>query len=844
MTTKTLQELAYFFQPEREARPILLLGAGASFKAGVPVAAEMVNQIARHAVAITELNVDPDHSVTIMEGDIQRFLRRQPWFKEGQPGEMFPHAVEKLLTPKSVRRSFFQAMMARAKGPTDGHHALAALVQRQLLHTVLTTNFDPFIEDVLRAQKPHIKHVAVVNKSGDDLAAFSPHNKAQVVYLHGAFEYYRDRNTIDETRRLDDRVVHLARNQIAFAPLVIMGYRGYEPSVMEHLLGEGIAASNKYACGIFWCVRRVNDVHENVRKLAEAISPNFSFVEIKGFDEALTELDRMLAGRASYQVRTAQDRMLNSAAVSHDSQLIDDLTIDELDQAHLITMAKQYATQVLKVEFRPEERDRFLESYNFARRDAKGVLRPTLGLYLLVGADVTARFPHLKTVVVRDGKQQTVFSGNLLQQFIEVRDFLRSPEVNEIIRIKRPEGAVEKPAFSERSLVELLVNLMAHRNYGQPDMSRIEHETGRRLTFIAPGGLPSTVFSRLNPNSTGRFEPQLNVREIRNPVISDVFFSQGHMDKAGTGLVDVVKYMQDHYGSAEFHVGQKNGEVRASLIQAEVGGDKVGRTAIPVTQREVYVINLLPFGSIPRSIFSMPIDRKYAEKGARFFEDGVEDPARAMIFLRHGGVLHSFCDPRRFDAFARRIGYPEYITETDVSVILEDEDRRRTFVQLLGRHWEALLKTKSDLGFFVEYKARRAYFLAKDGGDNVLTYDSTHRKGVNRGVVKKRESATRTWFENEGIAYQIVQFGARWAVQIKPFYVFTREDGKTPLSGVDQTRRATRRYKFDRNKSVDADMKFWSVLLSGGKPTIDLGAPTLPDLVLGSNYLEAEAADL
>jgi hypothetical protein len=37
MTIKGLQELVYHFQPDREERPIILLGAGASFRAGVPV---------------------------------------------------------------------------------------------------------------------------------------------------------------------------------------------------------------------------------------------------------------------------------------------------------------------------------------------------------------------------------------------------------------------------------------------------------------------------------------------------------------------------------------------------------------------------------------------------------------------------------------------------------------------------------------------------------------------------------------------------------------------------------------------------------------------------------------
>lgn len=845
MNSKTLKELAYFFQPERAERPILLLGAGASFRGGVPVASEMVNQITRHAYAIKELGLDPDHATQIMEGDIQRFLKQQPWFKEGQPGEMFPHAVENLLTPSSVRRAFFQSMMGRAKGPTDGHRALAAIVQRQLVGTILTTNFDPFIEDALKACRPHIKDVVTVNRASGDIAAFSPHNLAQVVYLHGAYEYYRDRNSITETQRLDDDLVHKIRNMVSYAPLVVIGYRGYEPSVMEHLLNEGAKDSSNYACGIFWCVRKPEDVHDNVRKLAARIGNNFSLVQIAGFDEALVELNDQLVGRAAYQAAKSSGKDAPAVTTAVDSEIRADLTLDALETDLLIAMAKQYATQILKVDFQATDLERFLEAYSFARRDSKGILRPTLGLYLLVGRDVTDKHPHLKTIVLRDGKHQTVFAGNLLTQFAALSAHLRSNEVNEQIRIKRPEGAVEKAAYSDRAIIELLVNLLAHRDYGSKEFSRVEYDSGQRLSFVAPGGLPPTVFRKLSPRADGKFDPQINVREIRNPVISDVFFAQGHMDKAGTGLVDVLKYMQEHYGSAEFSVGTSNEWVRATLVQAAVAGDTVGRTATPVGEREIYVTNLLPFAALPGNVFSLPLDKPFASgKDAVFFPEGLEDPAKEITWVRHSGALHSFSDFRRYDAFSRRVGYPEYATETTVAAMLADEDKRRTFVQLLGRHWERLLRSKAEAGFTVEYKARRAYFLAKDGGDNTLVYDSPQRKNISRGVVKKRETPTRTYFENEGIAYQIVQFGERWAVQIKPFYVFTREDGKTPLPGIDQTRRATRRYKFDRNKAVDADMKFWALFLSGGKPTLDLGSPALPDLVLGMSYLEAEALDL
>ena len=38
-------------------------------------------------------------------------------------------------------------------------------------------------------------------------------------------------------------------------------------------------------------------------------------------------------------------------------------------------------------------------------------------------------------------------------------------------------------------------------------------------------------------------------------------------------------------------------------------------------------------------------------------------------------------------------------------------------------------------------------------------------------------------------------------------------------------------------------MKFWAIFLAAQKSTMDLGAPTVADLVLSVKYLEAEALD-
>jgi hypothetical protein len=141
---------------------------------------------------------------------------------------------------------------------------------------------------------------------------------------------------------------------------------------------------------------------------------------------------------------------------------------------------------------------------------------------------------------------------------------------------------------------------------------------------------------------------------------------------------------------------------------------------------------------------------------------------------------------------------------------------------------------------YVERKRKRAYFRLVKGDKNTVIYDSRQRKGVKRDVVKKRGDDEFTWYENEGIAYPVVEFGGHWAMQIKPFYMFTGRDGCTPLPPFLRTQRATRRMQFDRNKNVGDDLIFWARFLSNGQPTLNLGSVGASHLIIDSEYSSAE----
>jgi hypothetical protein len=94
--------------------------------------------------------------------------------------------------------------------------------------------------------------------------------------------------------------------------------------------------------------------------------------------------------------------------------------------------------------------------------------------------------------------------------------------------------------------------------------------------------------------------------------------------------------------------------------------------------------------------------------------------------------------------------------------------------------------------------------------------------------------------ENEGFYYQVVQMSGELAIQIKPTYVFTGQDGITPLPPSFQTRRATRRFKFDRNKMVGDDLMFWARYLGREAESVNLGGKWGDDAILEMRYLAVE----
>ena len=289
---------------------VILLGAGASVSSGVPGAAQIAEMAANWAYCREHGRAAEDPSVT--RSDWLPWLREQQWYHSALAvGEQYPAIVEHLLLPRSERRRFFTAVLRTALPPRRGYQSLARLAGKGWVRTVLTTNFDDLIPRSLRAEASVVGVDEVSGAAEAHLVSTAP-PYPQVVFLHGRVEQYTDANLETETQRihpvLRDALVPLLRDH----PLVVIGYRGAEPSIMVDLLGNADSPLH-FPHGIYWCVRGNESRIRWSQALADRLGGNFQLVPIDGFDQALTAWDdaarpaaRRLADSAATKVQELQ----------------------------------------------------------------------------------------------------------------------------------------------------------------------------------------------------------------------------------------------------------------------------------------------------------------------------------------------------------------------------------------------------------------------------------------------------------------------------------------------------------------------------------------------------------
>ena len=808
-------------------KPVFLLGAGASVSSGVPLAGQLVESMAKFAYCKATARVVDDP--TLMRSDWYGWLEQRPWFRRGAvPADLYPLAVENLLQPSSSRKEFFQSVLRKALEPSVGYQRLVNLMAKRSIGTVLTTNFDDLIARTVKSVRA-VGHCDEIKTPSDYTMFDTASGAPQVVYLHGSVDHYSDKNLVKETQRLDEALVALLFPLLRDHPLVVVGYRGAEPSVMCHLLLDQAAACVNFRRGIYWCFRKGSDpLAESalLRDLQSQIQTNLLFVEVDSFDGLMVAVDKLVTVMpAPVPHSTSEARLHNLPFDMKPSERgMDDLS-DVLIRSKLVAYADALREELPALDT-AERLASAMQEHHLVVPDGTST-KVTNGALLLFAKrpdsqvdkgwiEVSISGPTawvaeaLDTVVNSVGENESIKSGGNRWGQLDQATTLLS-RVNRQFRMK---GAVSHTTYPypPLALKELLTNLIAHRSYVDDEPARIA-VTPEEIVFDNPGGLVDVVTRELEDESlqdvigVGSRSP----KGYRNPVIADFFYSAGDMDKAGSGLPDVLREATNNLNRVRFGPAQENRRFVAQIAcrPEALQVDAETRTAKATTGEHRYAANLLRVMDWPKTIWRIGTIEAVKEIN-RLDRAGVDPFGCARGWVWTFAARSSISGKRLFE-----LAVEDEVTEISTEIYLADRDSPSVVPQLLNR---ALALRLERLGMMTRYEAGRikAYYTSLDGEPREISYRSTFkqaRRTVAKPIVSRSTGKVIYW-EHKAVYLRFEQFGQVWAMSLLPSYVFTL-DGETksiaserigPLS----TRRAARDY----NPTVMHDLVFWSRMLS------------------------------
>jgi hypothetical protein len=825
-STTTIEHLYSTLVQSGGPDAVVLLGAGASRKSGILLSSEIVEQAGRWAWC--QANGRHVNDPTVKRSDWQPWLQAHPWYRSDQSAaDNYSEVIEYLLQPQEERKRFFLRIIRPGVPASPGYGRLVDLIADEAVRTVLTTNFDNLLPEVcLGRTRP--RHVEVIKTPADYIkfSTFPPY--PQCVYLHGSVEHYTDKNLIEEVQRLDEEMVRELRPLLRDHPLIVIGYRGAEPSIMRHLLIEQAASANRFRHGIFWCAMAdsiPDGLHPLVQELADAIGNNLRIVPIEGFDETMERVWSL------YEQRPRPATLLPSAAghngqaeespaPTFDMQPVAGASLDELDWTLVQARITDYCRETDIYIPTPVTREWLVRQLCDAdlavRQDGQTTL--TNAGYLLF-----ARSPHEKVrsaqTVLHIEDQGNPVGGNLWEQRATLLEAL--DDINRPFRLK---GDVSKNVYPypPDALRELIVNALVHRKYDddRPISVRIE-PTHIRITN--PGGLVEEVVQRIGLPIQEKIERGARgniLKGYRNPAIADLFYGAGAMDKKGSGLADVQKWVNENESKVLFGPTDTNSAFEVTIFRRMEEVDAVTGTASALVVKARYITNLLEVTELPQTVWHAPTPARLVKDV--WINSGAD---KLPPFVVSSNRLLTFSDlPSHANPLSDQVDL-EGLEKVMVGEFAGDEDGERLLVYLLNQCLQNHLYQR---GMIIDKKRKRAYFPRAHEGPREITYKALFKRAtrtVTKPIISRVTQKVRYW-EHKAFRYRFERFGEDWALHILPGYVFTYDGVKGLLDGPRVTKLATRRASRDYNMQVHNDLYFWTwVLADGAKEiTIDTGA--------------------
>lgn len=835
MLVQTTDRLRSLFLQDNGCKPVILLGAGASLRSGIPLSEQIVEIAARWSYCQAN-GRHPDDS-SVKRSDWLRWVQHHTWYRQdASAADNYSVVIHNLLQPRENRKEFFLRLISPSVPASRGYEHLLDLMDQRRIQTVLTTNFDRVLPDLhVMRRRPH--HLEIIRTPADYTKFSTSPTHPQLIYLHGSVEHYTDQNLLEEVQRLDENLVSLLIPVLRDHPLIVIGYRGAEPSIMQHLLADQRSRTNMFRQGIYWCVLASNTVHSEVSALVDRLTGNMQLVEVSGFDEVMEILAETCAALPKSAPMSSIPQFSDDSRLPFDMKVVQGADLEEFDWARVHLQIVSYCRK-MQIEVPANITREWLlsrmEQLDVVRQTGTG-LHPTNAGYLMFAINPASRVAGAVCHLCLQGEEQRVVEGNLWRQLDTLSDLFAA--VNQPFRLKASVSESVYP-YPPLALKELLVNALVHRAYDVQEPMGIDIEA-KFIRLVNPGGLVEAIFQRFNIRLQEQIE--LGARGItgyRNPVIADLFYGAGAMDKEGSGLPDV--HTQVVRNEAKVFFGpadDTNQTFRALIYRRQEEADTTTRTAAPAISKSKYFANMLAVLDIPEYVW-----RARTECGAGIEvlnHAGTSTPP--PFALKRRAELLTFADLSNTpNVFERSIDHTT-IEAVRTSAIIANPDGRRNLVELLNRSLYRFLESRALL---IDTFRKRCYFGRTEQGPREIRYQASFRQAirtVTKPVVSKRTDKILYW-QHEALGFGFESFGSEWVLRILPGYVFTKDGRCTFLHYSRVGALATRKAARDFNLQVYNDLVFWTWVLSEGRDNFEVELGDARSLSVRGLLLSCELA--
>lgn len=179
-------------------------------------------------------------------------------------------------------------------------------------------------------------------------------------------------------------------------------------------------------------------------------------------------------------------------------------------------------------------------------------------------------------------------SGSLIRQLNMAMDFFRA-------NTKRPwhkerRETVYEPEYDEEAILEAMVNGIIHRDYSIQGGEVTMNIYDDRIEITSPGG---TYSGKRIPTEVSRTLPSIR----RNPVIADLFWKMGFMNRRGSGLAKITARTNSLFSDGRNHAFFSSDELFfcVTIDRAGRGGNDVTKDGndATLTEKEESALRLM-----------------------------------------------------------------------------------------------------------------------------------------------------------------------------------------------------------------------------------------------------------